>query len=117
MDGPSLINFTVAAVPQLIDNILEAAQLKPDDIDLYLMHQATHKMLAQLQERLEMDDTRLPIALKDCGNTVSSTIPILIDELRSDERLRPGMRTMLVGFGVGWSWSGCVWSESWAGRL
>jgi 3-oxoacyl-[acyl-carrier-protein] synthase-3 len=109
MDGPSLINFTVVAVPQLVDNILAAAGLKAADIDLFLFHQATLKMLDQLRERMRLPPERLPVVLEHCGNTVSSTIPILIDELRRDGRLRPGMRSLLVGFGVGWSWAGCVW--------
>ena len=114
MDGPALINFTVAAVPELIDEILADSNLSHKDIDLYLLHQATKKMLQQLQERLELNDERLPIRLEDCGNTVSSTIPILIDDLRSAGDLRPGMRTMLIGFGVGWSWAGCIWNETWS---
>jgi len=114
MDGASLISFTVAAVPQLVADILAAAQLSEHEIDLYLLHQATHKMLAQLQERLNLDDRRMPILLEDCGNTVSSTIPILIDDLRRAGRLRRGHRSMLIGFGVGWSWAGCIWKETWS---
>ncbi len=113
MDGPALINFTVAAVPELIEQILTEADLKQDDIDLFLLHQATKKMLQQLQERLELDDRRLPIQLKDCGNTVSSSIPILIRDLRESQALQAGMRTLLIGFGVGWSWAGCVWEDVW----
>lgn len=113
MDGPSLISFTVSAVPQLIDDILAAAGLRSDQIELYLFHQATRKMLEQLQERLGVNDAKLPIVLEHCGNTVSSTLPILIDTLRSRGRLRPGVQSLLVGFGVGWSWAGCVWRESW----
>ncbi len=116
MDGPSLINFTVGAVPQLVEDILKSAQITADDIDLYILHQATYKMLAQLQERLGLTEERMPIVLKDVGNTVSSTIPIVIDELRRTGRLKPGMRNMLVGFGVGWSWAGGIWEESWPSR-
>ena len=115
MDGPSLISFTVAEVPKLIDQILEVAQVDEGDIDLYLLHQATKKMLEQLQLRLGIGDDRLPLLLEHCGNTVSSTIPILIDHLRRGVALRPGMHSLLVGFGVGWSWAGCVWKETWAG--
>lgn len=113
MDGPSLINFTVGAIPQLVENILDSAGLKRDQIDLFLFHQATYKMLSQLQERIGLDEERLPIVLKNYGNTVSSTIPIMIDDLRRDGRLRQGMQNMLIGFGVGWSWAGCVWKETW----
>jgi 3-oxoacyl-[acyl-carrier-protein] synthase-3 len=114
MDGPSLISFTVGAIPGLVENILESAGLTHDDIDTYLFHQATYKMLNQLQQRLGLDDDRLPIVLKDCGNTVSSTIPILINELRSTGKLKANSRNMLVGFGVGWSWAGCTWEEVWS---
>jgi 3-oxoacyl-[acyl-carrier-protein] synthase-3 len=113
MDGPSLITFTVAAVPQLVANILQAAQLTDQDVDFYLFHQATLKMLQQLRERMGVSEQRLPMVLEDCGNTVSSTLPILIHTLREQGRLKRGMRSMLVGFGVGWSWAGCMWRETW----
>lgn len=112
MDGPSLINFTVGAVPKLVDNILHAAGLKKEDIGLYLFHQATYKMLEQLQQRLELTEERMPVVLRDYGNTVSSTIPIVIHDMRLAGRLHPSLPNLLVGFGVGWSWAGCVWRGS-----
>lgn len=112
MDGPSLISFTVTAVPQLVREMLTTAGLTMAQIDMLLMHQATDKMLRQLQVALEVDDATLPIRLKHCGNTVSSTIPILIHDLRLVGELRPGMQTLMVGFGVGWSWAGCLWKTT-----
>lgn len=112
MDGPELINFSVDAVPRVIAEILAATQLSRDDIDYYLLHQATWKMMEYLYERLHLDEQRAPVVLQECGNTVSSTIPIVIDHMRSAGRLKPGVLSMLVGFGVGWSWAGCVWRES-----
>ena len=116
MDGPSLITFTVGAVPQLFENILTAANLGQGDVDLFLLHQATLKMLSQLQERLKLTDDQMPLVLKDVGNTVSSTLPIVIDQVRRDQRLKPGMLSMLIGFGVGWSWAGCMWRETWQNK-
>jgi hypothetical protein len=40
----------------------------------------------------------------------------LIDDLRTAGRLKPGKRTLLIGFGVGLSWAGCVWTETWAAK-
>ncbi len=113
MDGPSLMNFTVVAVPKLIDEVLERAKLQMSDIKLFLFHQATRKMLEQLQTRLDLDDLQLPIRLEHCGNTVSSTLPILISDLRREGKLQAGAKNLLIGFGVGWSWAGCVWQETW----
>lgn len=112
MDGPSLINFTVGAVPKLIQEIVERNQLTTDDIDLFLLHQATFKMLEQLRISMGVEEARLPIRLRDVGNTVSATLPILIDELRRDGTLGVATTNMLVGFGVGWSWAGCLWEDT-----
>ena len=111
MDGPSLINFTVEAVPRLIDEILSANGLADSDIDKYLMHQATWKMLDQLRSRMQVAPERLPIDLREVGNTVSCTIPILIANLRKRGEIVAESVNMLIGFGVGLSWAGCLWRD------
>ncbi len=116
MDGPSLMNFTVVAVPKLIDQVLDAGKLNRGDVHLYLFHQATRKMLEQLQIRLELNDDQLPIRLENCGNTVSSTLPILINDMRTEQKIDPDRDNLLIGFGVGWSWAGCVWRDTWLRR-
>ncbi|MEM9828435.1 MAG: ketoacyl-ACP synthase III [Planctomycetota bacterium] len=112
MDGPSLINFTVEAIPRLIREILDKNHLRDDDIGHYLMHQATFKMLDQLRSRMGVEPSRVPIDMADVGNTVSCTLPILIDRLRSRGELDESRSNLLVGFGVGLSWAGCVWNGS-----
>lgn len=115
MDGPSLINFTVEAIPRLIGEILEANGLSDEHIHRYLMHQATWKMLDQLRLRMGVAEERLPIEMSDIGNTVSCTIPVLIDRIRNRSPLGPESVNMLVGFGVGLSWAGCLWKDTFAG--
>ncbi len=80
------------------------------------MHQATHKLLDSLRKHLQIDEQRMPSAMRDYGNTVSSTIPILINEMRASGRLRVGTRSLLAGFGVGFSWAGCLWTETWQNK-
>ena len=111
MDGPSLINFTVDAVPRLISEILAANGLTDAEISKYLMHQATWKMLDQLRTRMGISEDRLPIELAEVGNTVSCTLPILINGLRKQGQIEPESVNMLVGFGVGLSWAGCLWRD------
>ena len=83
----------------------------------FVLHQATQKMLEQLRERLGLSEDRMPIILRDVGNTVSSTIPIMIDDLRAAGSIVPGAKNLLVGFGVGWSWAGCIWRDTWQMRV
>jgi 3-oxoacyl-[acyl-carrier-protein] synthase III len=116
MDGPELVKFSLDVVPPLIDRVLAQAKWGNDKVDMYLLHQATLFMLEHLRERLSLDREHTPEALEQYGNTVSSTIPILIRDLRQSGRLKPGKRTVLVGFGVGLSWAGCVWTETWSAR-
>ena len=114
MDGPELVKFSIDVTPPLIEKVLATAGWRRDQVDMYLLHQATVFMLDHLRERLSLDREHTPEALELYGNTVSSTIPILIADLRRTGRLKPGKRTLLVGFGVGLSWAGCVWTETWA---
>jgi 3-oxoacyl-[acyl-carrier-protein] synthase III len=111
MDGASLINFTVEAIPRLIDEILQAQSMRTDQVDLFVMHQATRKMLEQMAERMQLPQARIPIDMEDVGNTVSCTLPILIDRLRSRGELPASSVNMLIGFGVGLSWAGCLWRD------
>jgi len=65
---------------------------------------------------MRVDEDRMPTALRDYGNTVSSTIPIIMNELRASGRLRRGSRCLMAGFGVGFSWAGCLWTETWQNK-
>lgn len=116
MDGPGLVSFTLDVVPPLIDLVLADARWERGQVDFYLMHQATSFLLDHLRARLDLDEEKMPEALREYGNTVSSTIPLLIHDLRCSARLRPGKQSLLIGFGVGFSWAGCVWTETWEAR-
>ena len=113
MDGPSLLSFTVGAIPKIIKDILESAELTSTEVQYYLMHQATRKMLEQLQTACDVGAEKIPIRLRDIGNTVSCTIPILIHDMRREENWSADRQNLLVGFGVGWSWACCVWEDIW----
>ncbi|MCG8584073.1 MAG: ketoacyl-ACP synthase III, partial [Pirellulales bacterium] len=111
-DGPGLLSYTAEAIPPLFDDVLAKGSISKDDLDYVLIHQATRKMIDQLRERIDMDEAKWPLALADYGNTVSSTLPILIRDLRAQGRLPSGTRSLMLGFGVGYSAAACLWTES-----
>ena len=113
MDGPELVKFSLEVVPSMIEQLLAQSEWPREKVDVYLMHQATALMLDHLRRRLKLDMEKMPEALEHYGNTVSSTIPILINDLRAGGQLRPGKQTLMIGFGVGLSWAGCAWTETW----
>ena len=113
MDGPEIVKFTLEVVPAMIERVLEQSKWARDDVEFYLMHQATRFMLDHLRVRLDLAEEQMPMAMQEYGNTVSSTLPLLMHDLRAAGRLQPGTQTLLVGFGVGLSWAGCSWTETW----
>ena len=108
MDGPEIFSFTLSAVPECVKALLERSAVTLDDIDLFVFHQANRYMLNHLRKRLRIPEEKFCLAFENCGNTVSSTIPIALHEAEKTGQLKPGARVMLVGFGVGYSWGGTL---------
>lgn len=104
MDGAEIFNFALSAVPTSVNSLLSKAGLDAADVDLYVFHQANRYMLEHLRKRLKIPEDKFLVSMSHCGNTVSSTIPIALHDALKLGRLRSGMRIMLVGFGVGYSW-------------
>ena len=105
MNGPEVFAFTMSAIPKAVQALLEQAQLTLTDIDLIVFHQANAFILEHLRSKLKVPKERFVIAMEHCGNTTSSSIPIALRIAEQDSRLQSGMRVMVVGFGVGYSWS------------
>lgn len=108
MDGPDIFNFTLRVVPGTVDEILAKAGAGLEDIDLFVFHQANAFMLEHLRKKLGVPEEKFFVSLAESGNTVSSTIPIALADAERTGALKPGMRVMLLGFGVGLSWGGLV---------
>ena len=106
MNGSEIFNFTIDVVPGLVKNILENNDLSKEDINLFVFHQANQYMLNFLRKKMKIDEASFYYYMKNVGNTVSSTIPIALTEAFREGLLRGNV--MLAGFGVGYSWGGCI---------
>jgi len=91
-----------------VEETLERAGLKSDDIDLFVFHQANLYMMEHLRRKLNVPKQKFVVFLESCGNTVSSTIPIALKETVNTGRVQPGATVMIVGFGVGYSWAASI---------
>jgi len=108
MHGPSIFAFTLKVVPDAITRLKQIAGLGPEDVQLYVLHQASGYMLDHLRLKLQLPRERFAVALSHCGNTVSSTIPIALKCAQASGGLHAGDRIIVVGFGVGYSWAAAV---------
>ncbi|WP_375400976.1 3-oxoacyl-ACP synthase III family protein [uncultured Amnibacterium sp.] len=108
MDGPAVFDFTLRVVPPAVEQVLIKAQVERGAIDTWVFHQANRFMLGHLRRKLGIPEDRFLIDLADVGNTVSSTIPIVLARALGRGELTSGSRSMLLGFGVGLAWAGAV---------
>lgn len=108
MDGPEIFNFTLDIVPKTMETVLSKNGLTRDEIDLYVFHQANKFMLDTIRKVNGLPRDKFYVNIENTGNTVSSTIPIALKQLADAGKLKPGMRIMLMGFGVGLSWGATV---------
>lgn len=106
MHGGNVFNFTADVVPDMVEKLLQKSGLHHDDIDLWVFHQANKYMINYLRKLLDIDKEKFYIFMEKVGNTVSSTIPIALCEVRKENRLHGNI--LLAGFGVGLSWGGVM---------
>lgn len=108
MDGPEIYNFTLKVVPAAVSACLAKAGITAEQVDHFVFHQANAFMLEALRRKLGIPPEKFPIELAETGNLVSASIPIVLEKMRVDGRIRPGSCTLLCGFGVGLSWGACL---------
>lgn len=108
MNGSNVFNFTLKSVPSLVTSILNKNKLDKDDIDYFVFHQANSFMLNTMRRLCKIQVDKFHNDMKKTGNTVSSTIPIVLKDTYFGESENNNEKILLAGFGVGYSWAGCM---------
>jgi 3-oxoacyl-[acyl-carrier-protein] synthase-3 len=108
MDGQAVFAFAISRVPDLVAGLLDLAHTPMSEIDWIVYHQANQYMLENLALCSRIPPEKVIYHLRDVGNTVSSSIPLAIQQYVESGRVQCGQRLMLIGFGVGYSWAGCL---------
>jgi 3-oxoacyl-[acyl-carrier-protein] synthase III len=103
--GPEIFSFSIKRVPPLFDEIMGEAKWTRDDVDVFVFHQANKFMLDFLRKRLKLPVEKVPLSIEEFGNTSCASIPLTMVS-RSAERLTKPTKWVMLGFGVGLSWSG-----------
>jgi 3-oxoacyl-[acyl-carrier-protein] synthase-3 len=103
MNGRGVFSFSATVVPQNIAAMLAANDLKIEDIDCFALHQGSRYIVDTIRKKLGIPENKAPFVAADYGNTVSSSIPLIL------EQASPGWkRIAIAGFGVGLSWASTV---------
>ena len=108
MDGQSVFKFAVRRVPEIVEELLEKAQIQKEEISYFFLHQANRRIIEAAAKRTGVDISRFPMNLQEYGNTSAASIPILLDEWNKKGLLKKGDKLVLAGFGAGLSWAGSL---------
>ena len=108
MNGALIFNFTIKRVPALIDETLAGAGLSSGDVDYFIFHQSNQFIMKHLCTKQSISLDKVPMILKDFGNTGGASIPLTLTEGKLRRPADKALRLMLVGYGVGLSWGSAL---------
>ena len=104
MDGQKVFRFALKRVPEVVEEILAKMEMEKEQVDLFLLHQANMRIIEAVIKRLGLEPEKVPSNIDRMGNTSSASLPILLDELNREGKLRTGMKLVMAGFGAGLTW-------------
>jgi 3-oxoacyl-[acyl-carrier-protein] synthase III len=111
-EGQAVFRWATTKIAPVALKAIELAGLAPEDIDVLVPHQANLRIVEAVAKRLRKAGAREDMVVADdivhSGNTSSASIPLALDHMRADGRVRPGDVALLVGFGAGLSFAGQV---------
>ena len=108
MVGSAISEFSLEVVPETLQQVLTDAGLAKTDVDYYVFHQANNFMLKYLQQKCDLLDVPYWNDVAEYGNTVSSSIPIALEDMLKANTDKILQNVVIMGFGVGLSWAGGV---------
>ena len=104
MNGGEVFKFAVQIIPRVTAEVLEKSEHTLDELAWLIPHQANKRIVDTIGDRLDIDPERIYLNVGQTGNTSAASIPLALDDLYTNGRLRPGDLIALVGFGAGLTW-------------
>src|SRR6266851_4516236 len=108
MDGRADFRWAVAILCDTIQDVLTASGLRPEDINLYIPHQANIRIINAAIDVLHIPRSHVFNNLDRYGNTSAGSVPLALDEALQEGRIKPNDLIVLSGFGAGLAWGTAV---------
>ena len=116
MDGPAIFKFAVHAMTDAVREALAKSNLRVEDIDVLVPHQANLRIIQGTAKALGVPPEKALITVDKYGNTSSASIPVALSEAQREGRLPEGARLALCAFGGGLAWGSMILEWSTTGR-
>ena len=105
MRGQQVFRFATEVGASSIKNLLEISDLKKEDIDYFVCHQANERILDFIAHKLQISPLLFPKSLRETGNVSAASIPLLLAKLKGEGAFDRKKKVVLTGFGAGLSWA------------
>lgn len=112
LNGMDVFNFALKEVAPSIRQMLENFEIKIDDIDHFVLHQANKLINESVRKKLKVIPEKVPFSIQNFGNTSSASIPLTICTCLKEKIESDQLTLLLAGFGVGFSWGSVVLKTS-----
>ncbi len=101
-EGPSVFRWATSVVPQFAAQAIEAAGLRPEDIDVFIPHQANLRIIETVTTALGLrDDVVIARDIVETGNTSAASVPLAMERLLREGAAHGGQLALQFGFGAG----------------
>lgn len=104
MNGNFVFKHAVTRFPETMMEALEKAGKKPEDLDLFIPHQANLRIAQFVQQRFGLSDEKIFNNIQKYGNTTAASIPIALSEAVEQGKMKRGDLVLLSAFGSGFTW-------------
>ena len=104
MDGAKVAIFTIKQIPTFLKNFIKKNNLKNENNNYFALHQASKYVCDKIKDKLNINEKKFLKNYDKYGNTVSSTIPLLLKDCLDKKKLKKNDTVIACGFGVGLSW-------------
>jgi 3-oxoacyl-[acyl-carrier-protein] synthase-3 len=108
MSGQEVYKFAVRSLSESITQAAEKAGIAVSDLHFIIPHQANARIVDAAARRLKVDPAVMIQRMPEFGNTSSASIPICLDEMIRDGRLRRGDKVAVSGFGGGLTYGAAI---------
>lgn len=108
MAGQEVFKTAVTCSVNDLMAVLSQSNLSKEDITYYILHQANYRILDYIRHRFGVDSSKLPMNVDKYGNTSSASIPMLLDELNREGKLKKGDLLAFSAFGAGFTSGACI---------
>ncbi len=108
MNGQDVFKMAVKGSIRDLNRVMQQAAVTPDQVDHYLLHQANIRIIDAIREYMKQGWEKFPHFIERYGNTSSSSIPMLLDELAREGKINEGDRIAMSAFGAGFTTAACL---------